>query len=439
MNSKIFQLNNKFQSFIIILFYFFVRIQLKPLPERILISNKIIVKNNSIVNSKTKANISNLIFKRKLDNFTNFNNGWLTNTNTTGNKTNKNGTKKNDDKTKIEEEPATYLLSFFVLFVFIGLYMICKMKDYEQTKNRTDDVWKFLFFANNGALLESIINIIFFNNTVINYSPLILSGIVFGIGSIYYLYQYIKKCNHEYASHYFSCEKAGEWFELPCFIISLIGLTDPCCRRDHYTETTYEDGHKESNYCCVCIWNILIYIIKRIALYMTIISYYLFIIFFMIFWFLAFLIYSAISNKKQNSDQNSNSNAQNSGNNITQTNSTNNDGVNSTIKNQLNNTEANSEFNNYNLNNNYQKNKGVGEENKSNIESNSKCNNMQDFKSESSIKSFKEYFNQPQENINNKFGMKSINVIHSNANGNIAQNQNNPGNTSIPKSFAEFY
>ena len=45
-----------------------------------------------------------------------------------------NGTKKDDDKAKVEEDPGTYLIEFFVLFFFIGLYMICKMKEYEQTK-----------------------------------------------------------------------------------------------------------------------------------------------------------------------------------------------------------------------------------------------------------------------------------------------------------------
>ena len=58
----------------------------------------------------------------------------------------------------------------------------------------------------------------------------------------------IKKCNKEYASNYFSCEKAHEWFSLPYFIMSLIGLTDPCCRSTSYTVTKYSDGHRESTY-----------------------------------------------------------------------------------------------------------------------------------------------------------------------------------------------
>ena len=454
MSLKVHKMISKFHLFIIILFLFnsyFVEVHTKPLPERILISNKNISKydsisNNSILNSKAGINITNFILKRKLDNFTNnndepiqnitddkeINNGIAilnkigdksnnneTYMNMTDNKAKNNGTKKDDDKTKVEEDPGTYLIAFFVLFFFIGLYMICKMKEFKETKNRTDDVWKFLFFANNGALIGSTINIIFSNTAAIDYSLFVLCGIIFVIGTIYYIFQYIKKCNKEYATYYFSCEKAKEWFALPCFIMSLMELTDPCCRSSSYTVKEYSDGHKESTYCCNCTWNFIIYVVKRITLFMTIISYYIFLIFLLIFWFLVFLICNPFSTRKQNNDEKSNSNAQKSGSNDTQTNSTNNDGVNSTVKNHLENTASNSDFN-LNLNNGEKKN--------------------QDSKSEGSIKRIKEYFNQPEENKNNKIGnMKSINAIQMNNNENFAQNKNNPGISSIPKSFAEFY
>ena len=410
----------------------------------------------SILNSKANINISNFIFKRKLDNYTknnntvlsnnnktdDYNNNEASNMNMTENKTNNNVTKKKDDKTSIEEEPGTYLIGFFVLFAFMGIYMICKMKDYKETENRTDDVWKFLFFANNGALLGSIIDIFFSNNIIVEVAPLALSGIIFGIGSIYYLIHYIKNCNHEYASQYFSCEKVGEWFDLPCFIISLIGLTDPCCRSETYTVTEYEDGHKESTYCCNCCWNSIIWIIKRIVLFMTILSYYIFVIFLLIFWFLALIIYIATANKKQNNDKSSNSNTQTGENNDTQTNSTKSDGANSTtIKNQLKNNEQINVINQINLNNGDDKNiiQNANYPNSNEIGGNPLYNDIQQFKSEVSIKNFKEYFNEPKENKNDKFGKKSINSIHKNINGNFAQKENNPEINSIPKSIVEFY
>ena len=456
------KLISKFHLFIIILFLsnsYFVQVHSKPLPERILIPNKSISKydsnsNNSIPNSKAGINLTNFILKRKLDNFTNNNEGFFQNiTDKSNNKeTNmsnakNNGTKKNDDKTNVEEDPGTYLISFFVLFVFIGLYMICKMKDFKETKNKTDDVWKFLFFANNGAFLGSIINILFSNNTSIDYTSLALCGIIFAVGSIYFIVQYIKKCNHEYALYYFSCEKAEHWFKLPCFIISLIGLTDPCCRSNSYTETEYKDGHKESTYCCHCTWNIIIYIIKRFALFITIFSYYIFLIFLLIFWALAFLIYRQLSSKKQNKDENSNSNAQTSGNNDTQTsgnndtqtNSTNNNGINVTVKNQLDNTEQINEISNCNLNNGEINNQNIIQDNNYPINKEKEENNEKTKSETSSIKSIKEYFNQPNENKNNKFGIKSTNVNQMNANGNLAQNGNNPGIKVIPQSIAAFY
>lgn len=45
----------------------------------------------------------------------------------------------------------------------------------------------------------------------------------------------------------FSCDTVGEWVRLPCFIWSLLGLTDPCCMSTTYVVTTYADGHTESD------------------------------------------------------------------------------------------------------------------------------------------------------------------------------------------------
>ena len=44
-------------------------------------------------------------------------------------------------------------------------------------KDKTDDIWRFIFFANNGALIGDGICIIFGQNLV-NLSPVILTGII---------------------------------------------------------------------------------------------------------------------------------------------------------------------------------------------------------------------------------------------------------------------
>jgi len=67
MNLKIHRLISKFHLFIIILFLFisyFEQVHSKPLPERILISNKnlskyVSISNNSFLNSKDEININN--------------------------------------------------------------------------------------------------------------------------------------------------------------------------------------------------------------------------------------------------------------------------------------------------------------------------------------------------------------------------------------------
>jgi hypothetical protein len=157
----------------------------------------------------------------------------------------------NETKTNFEEDPGTFLLAWFFIFFFMGLYIICVMKKYEETAKRTDDVWKFMFFANNGILVASFLNFLSFKNIFMDSSPFALSFIVFCIGCVYYLCKFSKNCNNRYAFEYFQYDKIREFFNLPCFILSLIGLTDPCCRSESYTVTTYADGHVESTECCM--------------------------------------------------------------------------------------------------------------------------------------------------------------------------------------------
>jgi len=272
------------------------------------------------------------------------------------------------------------------------------MKEYEETKNRTDDVWKFLFFANNGALLGSIIDIMISNDTVLDYTPFVLCAIGFVIGSILYLIQSIKESNKKkYVSHYFNCEKIKEWFKLPCFILSFIHLTKECCIIKN------ENSNSDCAYCCICLWNIFIYIVKIITIIITPISYYFFFIFLLIFWFIGFLIYNSKSNKNHYNDKSSNFSIQTSGNNVTQINSTNNNDANSAIKNHLGNAEEFFVIQNYKLFN-------------------------EDINNQNTNDPYKK-----------EMGGDKINVIQMNFNENIDQNENKPEISSIHKSNAEFY
>lgn len=199
---------------------------------------------------------------------------------------NKNKTK-NDTTTSAAEDPGSYLLGWFFIFFFMGLYIICSMKKYPSIADRTDDVWKFMFFANNGILVAATVNIFNIKNLLIDSSPLGLTSLVFIIGSIYYIIKMCKDCNKSYFFAYFEgCNKLGELFMIPCFVWSLVGLTDPCCKSEGYTVTYYSDGHTESTECCHYTWNLFIFLVKRLATIFSIFSYYIFLAFFSIFWFI---------------------------------------------------------------------------------------------------------------------------------------------------------
>ena len=210
----------------------------------------------------------------------------------------------NETSTSITEDPGSYLLAWFVIFFFIGLYMVCSMKKYPSISHRTDEVWKFMFFANNGILVASSVNVFNIKNLIIDSSPFALSTIVFLIGCIYYIAKYCQTCSMEFAYKYFQCDYLGELYKIPCFVWSLIGLTDPCCRSNTYTVTIYADGHTESNECCMRMWNCFIYVIKRLALIFSIISFYIFLLFYFIFWLIAKSIYLLVLKYKTEKEEN---------------------------------------------------------------------------------------------------------------------------------------
>ena len=213
---------------------------------------------------------------------------------------NSNITSNETDTSSFTEDPGSYLLGWFVIFFFMGLYIVCSMKNFKDIENRTDDVWKFMFFANNGILVAAGVNIFNIKNLIIDSSPFALSSIVFMIGCFYYICKFCRICNFKIAYQYFRWEHSGELCKLPCFIWSLLGLTDPCCQMDSYTVYTYPDGRTESDYYCVLIWNWTIYILKRFAVIITIMSYYIFLLFYLFVWLIGKLIFILTVERKLN-------------------------------------------------------------------------------------------------------------------------------------------
>ena len=229
-------------------------------------------------------------------------------------------------KKKTSKNGGAYiLLTFFVVLITMALYMIYQMEKYEETRERTDDIWRFIFFVNNGGLIASVINILLVTDNVLNFIPLILYFVVFTFGVIYFIIKFVKKCHGGYAEKFFNKPYLIKIFKLPGFIFSLFDLTDPCFRNNSYDATSFSDDNKEGTSYCTQILNYIIYLLKRLALILEIISFYLFALFFVLFWLLAKFIYSIFCKdiNKINNNENpsevidSNSNATNDFNNIT--------------------------------------------------------------------------------------------------------------------------
>ena len=216
-----------------------------------------------------------------------------------------NTTKNETDSTDIMSDPGSYLLTWFFIFFFMGLYIICVMKQIPKYRNRTDDVWKFMFFANNGILVASSVNVFNIHNLIIDSSPFALSSIIFIIGCIYYICKYCKICSMECAEMYFQCGKISELAKIPGLIWNLVSLTKNCCICDTSTYTVYyyADGHTEDDRGWKFLWNCIICVIKKLATIFSIISFYIFLIFYIFYWLIANLIFSLVKASKNRTEQ----------------------------------------------------------------------------------------------------------------------------------------
>lgn len=194
-------------------------------------------------------------------------------------------TEKSERDKRLEEDPGTFLLAWFFIFFFMGLYIICILKRFPAFEEKIYEIWKFMFFANNGILVASFVNMFSFKNLFMDSSPFVLSLIGCGIGIVYYICKLSKNCSKRYAYEYFQYEKIKELFNLPCIIFELIKLTDPCCMASP-TLTVNVFGYVESDICYVCVWNFFMFILKKLAVVFSMLSYYIFLIFYLIFWFI---------------------------------------------------------------------------------------------------------------------------------------------------------
>ena len=216
-----------------------------------------------------------------------------------------------------KKSPFFYLTGFYLIFLIMCIYIIVIIKRSrllpqfkEQLKS---GILKFLFYANNGALLVSII---FISSVykISGFAPIGFGLIILTIGTIYYL------CNNRenLITIIFERNNAEQLCRLPGLILKLVRYTFECCRCEYYditVTTIYVDGHVEhTTYCTsiLCfIWNLYWLFVKIISTFFTIISYYIFLGLFLLVRMIAKAIYYKYCIKADNSNDVNNVNDKN--------------------------------------------------------------------------------------------------------------------------------
>jgi len=196
--------------------------------------------------------------------------------------------------TIIEEEKIFYLDTIyiveFIIFCYMEIYVLIRLKRFpDYIRKRKDDLYTFIYFANNGDLITNILHILFFYfySIFIIFTPVVLTSLMYIIGGLYFIDILIKsKCFQE---QFFSWEHLSSIIKLPCFAWQLITLDDYCCI-DTTNETDDEDGHTKSN-TCIYLWNLFFKFLKFISYLYAVIVFYVFFIVFIIGWFISKLIY----------------------------------------------------------------------------------------------------------------------------------------------------
>jgi hypothetical protein len=143
----------------------------------------------------------------------------------------------------------------------------------------------------------------------VGYLTLVVSGIIFVIGSIILLKNLIRDSGCNCFSNFTSFDNLKNYFKIPCdYVWEFIGLTDPCCESNTYTVTTYSDGTTSSTKSCVECWNCFVLILKRVVLIIATILFYAFLIFLTVIFLILKFFYWLFTQSCKANNQNENSN-----------------------------------------------------------------------------------------------------------------------------------
>ena len=347
------------------------------------------------------------------------------------------------------KSPFFYLTGYYIVFVLMSIYMISIINRSPISQDIKEsikaDIWRFLFIANNGSLLVSII---FLSEvySISGFAPFGLGLTILIIGTIYYL----RKINDECLAQFFAENKMELLCKIPCLIIKIVKYTYECCRCQYYditVTTVYNDGHVEKDYCCTsiicCLWNMFCLILKIMSTIFTVISYYIFLGIFWIIWKIGRCIYLK-RHPNENKDVNVNNNMGNHeyvDGNINQP--VNNININQQIQdNYYNYSSSNEIYRNNNSNNNYNNNKENNDYNNynynnNNVNNNDGNNNFNSYNSRSEIEIINTDFVPEQiekernkiKDIRNMDNSQPSNNNINNSNNNICNNNNEDDKT----------
>ena len=116
-----------------------------------------------------------------------------------------------------------YLTGYYIVFVLMSIYMISIINRSPISQDIKEsikaDIWRFLFIANNGSLLVSII---FLSEvySISGFAPFGLGLTILIIGTIYYL----RKINDECLAQFFAENKMELLCKIPCLIIKIVDI-----------------------------------------------------------------------------------------------------------------------------------------------------------------------------------------------------------------------
>ena len=230
--------------------------------------------------------------------------------------TTSNGNNNNKKKSEAYEPMNPVIIVFFVffvLFLILCLYIICEIKRIAPEKVSDflkENVYKFIYMANSGFFFTAICYSPMIHDLSVGYLTLVVSGIIFVIGSIILLKNLKRDSEGNCCTDFSIVDKLKSYFKIPCdYVWEFIGLTDPCCAVTTYTETTYADGSKTSTKSCVECWNCFVLILKRIVLFISTVFFYIFLIVLAVIFLIFKLFYLLItkccqSSNNQNVDPN---------------------------------------------------------------------------------------------------------------------------------------